>query len=110
MARIVWLDQARDDLRSIRRGIAAHNRMAARAYTGEILDAVKILRQFPEGGAPWDEMYRTLAIRNHLLFYRYSADTGKVTIVTIIDGRRDLESILGPATAKRSYPLSGEKE
>ena len=101
MIRVVWLDQAKDDLRSIRRMIATHNRRAARQYIGEILDSIKILRQFPEGGARWDDTYRTLAIRNHMLFYRYSRNQDKVTVVSVIDGRRDLEAIVGPATAKR---------
>ena len=32
--------------------------------------------------------------RNHLVFYRYEPGKDQVTIVVILDGRRDLEALL----------------
>ena len=99
-ASIVWLDQARDDIHSIIANISLHNPPAAKTCVKELLESCRILEQFPLGGPAWNDRYRTLAVRNHLIFYRFDVATGGVTIVALLDGRRDLEQVMGVRTAK----------
>jgi toxin ParE1/3/4 len=89
---IVWLDQARDDVFSILEFIASENPNAAVRYINGLEDLVLQLKDFPDSGRVYDEKYRCLIYRNHVIFYR--SEPGLVTIVTVIDGRRDLSWIL----------------
>jgi len=59
------------------------------------------LRNFPPSGRAFDDSYRVLVVRNHLVLYRYEQRRTKVIIAAVIDGRRDVAALLrtlkGPA-------------
>ena len=93
-AKVVWLDQAKDELRTILDYLYPRNPVAALAYVHEVEEACSKLADFPLQGRQYDERYRAIVIRNHLAFYRYDEVRDMVVIVTIIDGRRDIPSIL----------------
>lgn len=89
---IVWLNQARDDILSVLEFIAADSPNAALRYIDDLEAHVNQLSDFPDSGRLYNDRYRCLVFRNHLIFYRAELDI--VTIVTVIDGRRDLSRIL----------------
>lgn len=92
---IVWLDEAERNLQSVFDYISSDNPSAAETYVESILSACDRLRDFPLSGRVFDERYRVLVVLNHLVFYRCSDDNTLVTIVAVIDGRRDVGAILG---------------
>jgi toxin ParE1/3/4 len=94
-ADIRWLEEANDDIHSILTYISFDNPTAAKAYIDAIAQSAEKLSRFPESGRVFNEKYRVLVIRNHLVFYRYDAGANEVTISRVIDGRRDIETLLG---------------
>jgi plasmid stabilization system protein ParE len=96
---IRWLEEANDDIQSILAYISSDNPKAASAYIEAIAQSCEKLSQFPESGRAFNERYRILVIRNHLVLYRYDAGAGEVTIARVIDGRRDIATILGGGEA-----------
>ncbi len=64
-------------------------------YIADLEDASNGLADYPLRGRQYDDRYRAIVVRNHLIFYRYEPDQDKVVIVTILDGRRDLPRLLG---------------
>lgn len=93
-ARIVWLDQAKDDVRQIFDYIATDSPAAARNYVGGLTAACERLADFPLSGRRYDETFRCLVYRNHVIFYTYDETGRQVAIVMVIDGRRDLDELL----------------
>ena len=93
-AEVRWLDQAKDDLREILDYIAVEDPRAAKAYLEDIIGACDRLRSFPASGRKYDSRYRVLVVRNHLVVSQQDADAASVSIVAIIDGRRDVMAIL----------------
>ena len=91
---IRWLDQAKDDILSILAYISFDNPKAAAAYVSAIEKSCEKLSQFPESGRVFNETYRVLVIRNHVVLYRYDAGARKVTVARVIDGRRDIAALL----------------
>lgn len=91
---------AKADLRSIREYLieqAGH--AVADKFTRGILDLLEKLEQFPERGAIPEEVrslgfadIRQLSLRPYRVIYHFSPR--KVTILMIVDGRRDLEPLL----------------
>jgi plasmid stabilization system protein ParE len=94
-ANVVWLDQAKDELLAVLDYLQPLNSTAAIAYVREVEEACNKLADFPLQGRKYNENYRALVIRNHLIFYRYDDTRDTIVIVTIIDGRRDLSNLLG---------------
>jgi plasmid stabilization system protein ParE len=90
---IVWLDQAKDDLRKLLEFIAEENPAAAANYVAGIRQACIKLADFPESGSRHDSKFRRIVFRNHLVFYRQDIENGTVSVVAIIDGRRDLATL-----------------
>jgi len=86
---LIFLDQARDDLRELSDFLFPLNPQAASRYVGGLEEACQKLRMFPLAGRMYNDTYRLLVFRNHLIFYRVSIDEQKVHVVTIVDGRRD---------------------
>ncbi len=91
---------AKADLRTIRDYLLEQGgNGVANIFTRTILELVDSLEQFPERG-PVPEEIRSLGIEGVRQIssrpYRviYSHTPGKVTILMIIDGRRDLEPLL----------------
>ncbi len=94
MADVVWLDQAKDDILGLFDYLYSENPAAAIRYIDELEGACEGLSTFPLQGWIYDDRYRSIVVRNHLIFYRYEADQNKVVIVAVIDGRRDLSRTL----------------
>ena len=92
---VVWLDQARDDVSAILEFIAKDSPKASLNYIAELEEQSLQLADFPESGRRYNDTYRCLVFRNHLIFYRYDQTANRVTIVTVLDGRRDVERLLG---------------
>lgn len=89
-AEVRWLDQAKDDLREILDYITAENPRAAERYVSELQAACERLTPFPLSGRFYNEQFRVLVFRNHLVFHQYDKVAGMVSVVMVIDGRRDL--------------------
>ena len=68
MADIVWLDQAKDDLREILQFIAGENPGAAKKHVEGISESCRRLADFPLSGRQCDADYRSIVFRNHLVF------------------------------------------
>jgi plasmid stabilization system protein ParE len=92
---IRWLEEANDDVHSILAYISSDNPKAASIYVDAIAQSCERLSQFPESGRVFNERYRVLVVRNHLVLYRYDAGAREVTIARVIDGRRDIAALLG---------------
>lgn len=60
----------------------------------DIRTACLRLEEYPESGRKYDETYRVLVARNHVVFYRLHPNAGEVRIVTVIDGRRDVSKVI----------------
>jgi plasmid stabilization system protein ParE len=93
-AEVVWLDQAKDDLRELLDYLAERNPAAATKYVAGIADACGRLSDFPLSGLQYNERYRRIVFRNHLVFYRLDEQNRQVLIATVLDGRRDIEKLL----------------
>lgn len=88
---LVFLDQARNDLRDLFNYLHLLSPRAAISYVDGLEKACDRLRTFPRSGRQYDDRYRVLVYRNHLIFYRIS-DSSSVHVVTLVDGRRDPSS------------------
>jgi plasmid stabilization system protein ParE len=95
VADIRWLEKANDDIPSILTYISSDNAKAAKNYVDAIGKSCEKLSQFPESGRVYNERYRVLVIRNHPVLYRYDSGGNEVTIARVLDGRRDIEALLG---------------
>ena len=94
-ASIVWLDQAKDDVRALIDYLSPRNPTATLAYIDDLEAAVSRLAAFPLSGRRYNARDRALVVRNHLVFYRHAEDDNMVVIVAVLDARRDLGRILG---------------
>lgn len=93
-ASLIWRRRAENHLQTLYDYISLENPRAASAYAEDIVAATERLRTFPESGRQFDGRYRVLVVRNHLIFYRHDADRSLVSIVAVIDGRRDVKAAL----------------
>ncbi len=86
---LIFLDRAQSDLHELFDYLFSVNRRAAVDYVDGLEKACDRLRIFPQSGRQYDDRYRLLVYRNHLIFYRVSEATSSVHITAIVDGRRD---------------------
>jgi plasmid stabilization system protein ParE len=93
-AETVWLDQALDDIKAILDYISADSPKAAARYVRELQESCERLRDFPLSGRAYANGYRCLVFRNHLALHRFDEASGVVSIVRIIDARRDIDRLL----------------
>ena len=71
---------------------------SANKYVEGLKKRCERLRDFPLSNRAYNGKYRCLVFRNHLVLHRYDSEAEIVTIVTIIDARRDIDRLLaGPA-------------
>ena len=99
--RLIWTNQAREDLLDIYLRIADEQPTAAERYLKRIEDAIFLLSEQPRMGAPRNDLVtglRALIERPYLIFYRLVPDSSDqaaelVEIVRVIDGRRDLPTL-----------------
>ena len=93
VADVVWLEQARSDLLDILDTIAVHNSSAAEAYVGGLEAACLRLEEFPLSGRRYNDEFRVLVFRNHLVFHTYDQASALVTVAMVLDARRDIGAI-----------------
>lgn len=80
MRRIVWTDEASDNLEDIRRYIIQFNPAAARHLASRIVGATESLAHFPHRGRAIGDGLRQLAlIYPYLIRYRVEGDTVFIT-------------------------------
>lgn len=92
MRRIVWTDEASDNLEDIRRYIVQFNPIAARHLAQRIVVAAESLAQFPHRGRSIGDGVRQLAlIYPYLIRYRVERDAVFITGVRH-GARRDDEA------------------
>lgn len=93
MARIKWLPSAREDLCEITRYYKRHSTDYAEFLTDRILDAVRLLRDFPKMGTQVpeyrEESVRQLIIERYRIIYVVTRDS--VEIMSVIHGSRLLK-------------------
>lgn len=94
MAEVVWRQRAVRHLGEIFSYLSQQNPSAAKNYVAELKRACERLGEFPEKAPRYDERYRALVFRNHLVFYRFDREEDEVVIIGVIDGRRDVTAIL----------------
>ncbi len=90
MAKIVWTEQAYEDLEAIFRYIRRDSERYARLFAEKILSSVKRLELMPESGRIVPEInkkyIRELIIGNYRIIYRTTKN--QVAILTIRHGAR----------------------
>jgi plasmid stabilization system protein ParE len=94
VAEVVWRRRAVQHLGEIFEYINQQSPSAATRYASELKHTCELLGEFPEKAPRYDERYRALVFRNHLVFYRFASAEDKVLIIAIIDARRDVSTIL----------------
>lgn len=94
MADIVWRKRAIRHVNAIAEYLHERNPGAAAKYVAGLYEASLVLRDFPEKGRAYDGRYRVLVFRNHIVFYYFEGARDRIVISAVIDGRRDVSSIL----------------
>ena len=96
---VLWTDTAKRDLEDIIGFIASEDSDAARAIAERLERRCARLEQLPERGRIVPELkavdiyaYRELIERPWRIVYRY--ETGRVYVMAVFDGRRNLMSVL----------------
>lgn len=96
MAQIIWTEPALSDLNEIAEYIALDKLNAARRLAKQVFSSVDRLEQFPESGRLPPELersrYREIIAGPCRVFYR--VDQGKVYILYVMRGERQLQKYL----------------
>ncbi len=96
MSRLVFTPLAEADLDDILSYIEQHRPLTARQVFGRIRQKCEAIAAQPEIGQRRPEFpghYRSFPVQRWVIFYRIVGDT--VEIHRIVDGARDLDSLLG---------------
>lgn len=100
MARVVWSDQAKGNLRELVGWIAGRSVRDSEIWAERLLVAPDILEQFPEIGSPVEEFpetgLRELIIGSFRIVYSYRDD--ECLILAAVRAARDLRRVLDPDT------------
>ncbi len=97
MADLAVSRRAMEELGEIWDYIALDNSAAADRVLLRIESKLQVLSEFPEIGTQRDDIrpgVRMLVEGNYLLLYEYRKADGIVELVTVVDGRRDLQGWL----------------
>ena len=97
MANVVLSNRAEQDLSGIWRSIAVDNEPAADRLLRQLEKKMSRLADFPGIGAPRPELRlsaRILISNPYLILYERDEANDVVLIVTVVDGRRDLQDFL----------------
>ena len=101
MARLIWSETARADVRSIRQFVARDSQQAAARLAADITASVRRLRHFPESGRVDPEFddpaYREIIVGRYRVIYRYNPDRDLVQIMIVVHGSR----LLLPLTSEK---------
>jgi plasmid stabilization system protein ParE len=99
VARLIWSESAREDLRSIQRYVARDSRQAAARLAANITASVRRLRMYPAGGRIVPEFdnphYREVIVGNYRVIYRYDAERAFVEVLMVVHGSRLLPPVPG---------------
>ncbi|WP_312798407.1 type II toxin-antitoxin system RelE/ParE family toxin [Tianweitania sp.] len=98
MAKVFWLDEARDNVRDLFDYLVQHNPQAAERYIDALIETGEQLRLFPKRARVYSGDIRVLPFRNHLIFYRVIEEEDEVEILRVRDGRQQVEDLLDPAS------------
>lgn len=63
-------------------------------YMSGLRAACLELTEFPERGRRYNDRYRVIVFRNHLVFYSFDTRRERVIIAAVFDGRRDVSVLL----------------
>jgi plasmid stabilization system protein ParE len=91
-----WQDAAVRDLEEAHACLSKHNPEAARRFAVQILEAVEMLRSFPElGPVAYDlrphDRYRSLSCGSHRIIYRIDSEV--IWLLRVWDSRQDPRSL-----------------
>ncbi|MBI3892295.1 MAG: type II toxin-antitoxin system RelE/ParE family toxin [Candidatus Wallbacteria bacterium] len=93
------------DLREIHGFIARDSGNYATAVVDRVLSAVSRLTEFPESGRAVPEFrgsaYREMIAGSYRAIYRFDERSGRVLVLAVVHGRRQLERALGPGRRPR---------
>lgn len=93
--------QATQDLREIWRGLAEFGDLSnADDRLQQIKQKLKLLERFPNSGRRREDLFaglRSLPVKDFVIFYRVGQM--HVEIVRVLDGRRDIDALLGEEEA-----------
>ena len=91
--KVIWSDQAIQDLHDLCTYIARHDPEAALRMGNGILDHVHILAQFPLIGPPYPRgaggTLREIVFRSYRIFYDVHEESHQVDILHVRHGARD---------------------
>lgn len=96
MAKPIITPEAEEDIDEILAYIAFDNFQASVAFYDRLIDRFETLAANPKAGRKRSELkedLRSFPLGNYLVFYRTWA--GKIAIVRVIHGARDLDEIFG---------------
>lgn len=96
--KVVFTDEAREDLKRIGDYIAQDNPSRARSFVAELVEKARQIGAAPQGFAVVPR-YAHMNVRrrvhgSYLIFYR--ADEDRVSILHILHGAQDYEALLFP--------------
>jgi toxin ParE1/3/4 len=95
--RVVWSTEANNDLEQIWTYLARNASVERADYqAARIVEACGLLSEWPRSGRARDEVVpglRSVAAEPYVVFYR--TGDARVEIVRVLDGRRDIEAVLG---------------
>ena len=93
--KILWTDLAIEDLRNLHSYIARDSEVYASSFVQRIILAVDKLSNFPRLGRMVpeadNEIIREIFYQNYRIIYRIKGEL--IEILTVIHGRRDLDSL-----------------
>lgn len=95
MAALIWSEKSLADVEDIYEYIAADSPLYARHQVEKIITSVERLSEFPQSGRNLPEFpllhYREVIVDPYRVIYRHDADNDRVTIVSVVHGRRLLK-------------------
>lgn len=98
MARLIWSENARENLRSVRRFIARDSPRAATRVAAQITQSVRRLRMFPTSGRIVPELgdpaLREVIAGSYRVIYHFAEDTDVVEVLLVVHGSRLLPPLL----------------
>ena len=99
MADVFWLDEAKDNVRSLFDYLEQHNPHAAERYVAGLIEVVEQLRSFPKRARVYSGDTRVLPFRNHLIFYRLIEQNDEIEIMRVRDGRQQVDDLVNAEPA-----------